>query len=91
MLSHSIIQDANQIIKASIEAVLPDAVVERALSRHDVSRPVTIVSLGKAGWRMADAAYRVLGEAGNRGDEVQSLRGTDRLSGTMRERPSCAG
>jgi len=61
MLSHSIIQDANQIIKASIEAVLPDAAVERALSRHDVGRPVTLVSLGKAGWRMADAAYRVLG------------------------------
>ena len=61
MLNRSIIEDANQIIKASIEAVLPDAAVERALSRHEVSRPVTIVSLGKAGWRMADAAYRVLG------------------------------
>ncbi len=57
----SIIEDANQIIKVSIEAVLPDAAVERALSRHEIARPVTLVSLGKAGWRMADAAYRVLG------------------------------
>jgi len=62
MFNQSIIQDANQIIKASIEAVLPDAAVERALSQHAVSNPVTLISLGKAGWRMADAAYRVLGK-----------------------------
>lgn len=61
MLQHSMIQDANQIIRASIKAVLPDEAVKRALSRHEVSRPVTLVSLGKAGWRMADAAYRTLG------------------------------
>ena len=61
MHNRSIIEDANQIIKVSIEAVLPDAAVERALSRHEIARPVTLVSLGKAGWRMADAAYRVLG------------------------------
>ncbi|MBR3796531.1 MAG: glycerate kinase [Clostridia bacterium] len=61
MFNQSIIQDANQIIRASIEAVLPDAAVERALKNHEISRPVTLISLGKAGWRMADAAYRVLG------------------------------
>ena len=61
MFNQSIVQDANQIIKASIQAVLPDAAVERALSRHEVSAPVTLISLGKAGWRMADAVYRVLG------------------------------
>ena len=61
MHNRSIIEDANQIIKVSIEAVLPDVAVERALSRHEIARPVTLVSLGKAGWRMADAAYRVLG------------------------------
>ena len=32
MHNRSIIEDANQIIKVSIEAVLPDAAVERALS-----------------------------------------------------------
>ena len=62
MFNQSIVQDANQIIKASIQAVLPDAAVERALSHHEISAPVTLISLGKAGWRMADAAYRVLGE-----------------------------
>lgn len=61
MFCQSIMQDARQIIGASIEAVLPDAAVERALSRHAVSRPVTLISIGKAGWRMADAAYRALG------------------------------
>ena len=61
MFNQSIVQDAKWIIKASIETVLPDAAVERALSRHEVSSPVTLISLGKAGWRMADAAYRVLG------------------------------
>ena len=62
MHNHSMIQDANQIIRASIEAVLPDAAVERALGTYEITRPVTLISLGKAGWRMADAAYRVLGE-----------------------------
>ena len=61
MFCQSVMQDVQQIIGASIEAVLPDAAVERALSRHAVSRPVTLISIGKAGWRMADAAYRALG------------------------------
>lgn len=61
MHDNGVIRDANQIIKASIEAVLPDAAVVRALSTHAITRPVTLISLGKAGWRMADAAYRVLG------------------------------
>ena len=59
-----VIQDADQIIRASIEAVLPDAAVERALSGRAVNGPVTLISLGKAGWRMADAAYRALGAGG---------------------------
>ena len=62
MHDNSIIRDANRIIKASIEAVLPDAAVERALGTYKIEKPVTLISLGKAGWRMADAAYRVLGE-----------------------------
>ena len=57
----SITQDARQIIRASIDAVLPDAAVERALAQHTAGRPVTLIALGKAAWRMADAAYRVLG------------------------------
>ena len=57
-----VIRDANRIIRASIEAVLPDAAVERALRLHEAAGPVTLIALGKAGWRMANAAYRVLGE-----------------------------
>lgn len=63
MHDNSIIRDANRIIKASIEAVLPDAAVERALGTYRIAQPVTLISLGKAGWRMAAAAYRVLGES----------------------------
>lgn len=61
MHDKSIIRDAKRIVGASIAAVLPDAAVVRALSTYKVTRPVTLISLGKAGWRMADAAYRVLG------------------------------
>lgn len=61
MFQHSIIQDAHQIIRASIDAVLPDAAVARALSRYKANRSVTLIAMGKAGWRMADAAYRALG------------------------------
>ena len=60
MFDQSIIEDARQIIAASIEAVLPDAAVERALGGRVIQRPVTLIAIGKAGWRMADAAYRVL-------------------------------
>lgn len=61
MQESGIIRDAKQIIRASIEAVLPDAAVARALGGRRVNGPVTLISIGKAGWRMADAAYRVLG------------------------------
>ena len=57
----SITDDARRIIRASIEAVLPDAAVERALAQHEARRPVTLIALGKAAWRMAAAAHRVLG------------------------------
>ena len=32
-----VIRDANRIIRASIEAVLPDAAVERALRLHEAA------------------------------------------------------
>lgn len=62
MKETTVVQDAHRIIRASIEAVLPDAAVQRALKDYRPQKPVTLLSLGKAGWRMADAAYRVLGE-----------------------------
>ncbi len=53
-------EDAQAIIKAAIDAVLPEAAVERALARHDIQGEAVIVSIGKAAWRMAKAAMGVL-------------------------------
>ncbi|MBQ3292339.1 MAG: glycerate kinase [Mogibacterium sp.] len=50
-------QDANEIISASLKAVLPDEAVKRALK--DLSKPsgkVLLVAAGKAAWQMARAA-----------------------------------
>ena len=56
-----VVSDANRIVDAAIKQVLPDAAVERALKDKHPAKPVTIVALGKAAWRMADAAVRTLG------------------------------
>ena len=52
---------ANQIIRASIAAVLPDAAVVRALEHAEFPGRVILVAVGKAGWQMAAAAQAVLG------------------------------
>ncbi|MBQ4265188.1 MAG: glycerate kinase [Clostridia bacterium] len=62
-----IISDAQRIIADSIAAVLPDAAVQRALEGRVFPRGVTLVSIGKAAWRMAAAAHAVLGGQINRG------------------------
>ena len=55
-------QKADQIIKESLEAVMPDRAVEKALENFQGSGGRTIlVSAGKAAWQMAAAAVRVLG------------------------------
>lgn len=57
-------QDAERIIAASLQAVLPDAAVRRAL--ENFNRPagrLVMVALGKAAWQMARAASEVLGDA----------------------------
>lgn len=53
--------DAEVIIKEAIAAVLPDAAVIRALENKEFSGRVFLVSVGKAAWNMANAAYGVLG------------------------------
>lgn len=54
--------DADQIIAASLKAVLPDRAVQRALKEFQPSKGKTLlVSVGKAGWQMARAAVDVLG------------------------------
>ena len=56
-------ENANQIIDASVKAVLPDEAVQRALRDY---RPGTgktlLVAAGKAAWQMAKAAVDCLGK-----------------------------
>lgn len=54
--------DAEQIIRRSIQAVLPDQAVLHALQGHKFPGRVFLVSVGKAAWQMAAAASRCLGE-----------------------------
>ena len=53
---------ADQIIKASITAVLPDEAVKRALEGREFPGRVLLVAAGKAAWQMAKAAYDFWGE-----------------------------
>ncbi len=54
-------RDAQTIIKASIQAVLPDSAVERALEGFVPGNGrVLLVAAGKAAWQMAAAAVKVL-------------------------------
>ncbi len=54
-------EDAYHILQQSIQSVLPDTAVKRALQNKYFAKPITIVSIGKAAWSMASAAYEVLG------------------------------
>ena len=54
-------QRADQIIAASIRAVLPDAAVQRALQQFHSEGRVFLVAAGKAAWQMAHAAVQALG------------------------------
>ena len=53
---------ADQIVKASITAVLPDEAVRRALDGQEFSGRVVLVAAGKAAWQMAKAAHDYMGE-----------------------------
>lgn len=48
--------DADQIIRQSIHAVLPDEAVRRALKGINFLGKVYLVAIGKAAWKMAEAA-----------------------------------
>ncbi len=54
--------DADFIIKKSIASVLPEAAVIRALDHKEFTGRVFLVSVGKAAWNMANAAYGVLSD-----------------------------
>lgn len=56
-------QDADTIIQASIQAVLPDEAVKTALCHKEFGTgKVYLVSAGKAAWQMAKAAVDTIGE-----------------------------
>ncbi len=55
-------ESANQIISASIAAVLPDQAVRRALDGFQSRGKTLLVAAGKAAWQMAHAAVTVLGQ-----------------------------
>lgn len=56
-------QDADQIIRASIQRVLPDEAVAAALKGKDFGDgKVVVIAAGKAGWQMAKAAADILGD-----------------------------
>ncbi len=55
-------KDADDIVRASLNAVLPDAAVARALNTfRPGSGRVLLVAAGKAAWQMASAAVKTLG------------------------------
>lgn len=56
-------EDADQIIRKSIQAVLPDEAVRKALEgRKFGSGKLYMVAAGKAGWQMAKTAADILGD-----------------------------
>ena len=52
---------------AAIEQMLPDQAVHKALSAKKITGNIVLVAVGKAAWRMAHAADRVLGKQISRG------------------------
>ena len=61
-MNKSLRKDADTIIAASLQAVLPDAAVQRALADFKPSSGKTLlVAAGKAAWQMAKSAVDALG------------------------------
>ena len=57
----SLKNDCKNIIEYSLKKVQPDVVVKNALNGRKFSGRVVLVSVGKAGWTMADAAVNQMG------------------------------
>lgn len=55
-------KDAEQIVRRAIEDVMPDQAVRKALAGKKFPGRVFLVSVGKAGWKMAKAALEALKE-----------------------------
>jgi len=59
-MNQNLRNDAEQIARAAIEAVKPDAAVRRAVENMTFTGRVYLVAAGKAGWQMAKAALEWL-------------------------------
>ena len=66
-MNHDLRKDADAIIQAAIQAVLPDAAVRRALEHAAFPGRVLLVAAGKAAWQMAKTAADCLGSTLERG------------------------
>lgn len=60
-MNHTLRSHADQIVRAAIRAVQPDAAVRRALAGRGFPGRVVLVAAGKAAWQMAKAASDCLG------------------------------
>ncbi|MBR1658755.1 MAG: glycerate kinase [Oscillospiraceae bacterium] len=60
-MNQALRSDADRIVSASIQAVLPDAAVQRALKEFRSEGRTLLVAAGKAAWQMAKAAVDALG------------------------------
>lgn len=60
-MRYSLRKDAQTIIDQAVQAVLPDGAVQRALKEQNFPGRVILISVGKAAWQMAKAAYQCLG------------------------------
>lgn len=59
----SVFEDSKVIIKAALNAALPDTAVNKALQDLPAySGKLVLIAAGKAAWQMASAAYTTLGE-----------------------------
>ena len=58
---------AKAIYEDAIKENMPNAAVKKALENVELSGRIVLVSIGKAGWEMANTAYRLLGERIDRG------------------------
>lgn len=59
-MESSVREDARRIIEQSLQAVLPDRAVRRALEQYHAPGRTILVAAGKAAWQMAKAALDVL-------------------------------
>ena len=79
---------ADAIVASSIQAVLPDSAVKKALADKQFSGRVVLVAAGKAAWQMAKAAYDTLGDTIHAGAVVTKY---DHVKGAIGSLLLCEG